>query len=254
MLNHLTPRLVAHRGYSSNYPENTLLSMEQALQAGACYLECDVHLTRDKVPVLVHDHQLQRTTGKQGNVLQLAYKDLAPFTAGYMQRFAGRFADEPLPALAQLTQLMRGWPQRQVFVELKRASIRQFGRDIMLQAVLAVLQPVIAQVILLSFDEGIIEMAQRDTGLQTGWVMEDWTPTFLQVARQLNPQYVFLDWECMAGETAALPDAPWQWVVYEIDDAQAARQWIERGATMIETNDIGGLLAAPFFKGGGCSD
>ena len=248
------PQLVAHRGYSCKYPENTLLSLEQALKAGACYLECDVQLTKDEVPVLLHDHQLQRTTGEAGSIHQLNYSQLVSINADYPQRFAEQFPHVPLPSLAQLVTLMQQWPLRRVFVELKRASIRQFGRDTMLQAVLDVLQPVIAQVILISFDYDIIEAAQQNSNLQTGWVMQDYTPSFLQSAQQLKPQYVFVDWECMPGDDAPLPDVSWQWVVYEIDDSGAARQWIEKGAAMIETNDIGGLLATPFFQESRCND
>ena len=68
MSQHDIPQLVAHRGYSLRYPENTLLAIEQAFIAGACYVECDVQLTQDGVPVLLHDNNLQRTTGQAEDV------------------------------------------------------------------------------------------------------------------------------------------------------------------------------------------
>ena len=50
-----SPAIVAHRGYTGRYPENTLLSLAAAVSYGARFLEFDVQLTRDGVPVLCHD-------------------------------------------------------------------------------------------------------------------------------------------------------------------------------------------------------
>ena len=58
-----TLRLVAHRGYPRRYPENTLLSLLAALEAGAEFVEFDVQMTADGVPVLLHDADLRRTGG-----------------------------------------------------------------------------------------------------------------------------------------------------------------------------------------------
>ncbi|MGD8568668.1 MAG: glycerophosphodiester phosphodiesterase family protein [Gammaproteobacteria bacterium] len=248
------PQLVAHRGYSARYPENTLLSLEQALAAGACFMECDVHLTRDKVPVVLHDHQLQRTTGRSGDILQLDHQQLFSFDAAYAKRFGDQFHDVPIPDLVQLVDLMGQWPQRRVFVELKRASIRHFGGEVVLSAVLEVLQPVMDQVILISFDADIIALAQQRGVQQTGWVTEHWASSVMETARRLQPDYIFVDSECLPGDMASLPDTSWRWVIYEIDDAETARRWTEKGADLIETNDIGGLLAAPYFRGGRCDD
>jgi glycerophosphoryl diester phosphodiesterase len=254
MIDKSTPRLVAHRGYSARYPENTLLSLEQALTAGACFVECDIHLTRDKVPVVLHDHQLQRTTGQSGNVTLLDHHQLQSFDAAYVKRFGDQFHDVPIPVLTQLVELMRRWPQRRVFVELKRASIRHFGSEVVLSAVLEELQPVMDQVILISFDADIITLAQQRNVHQTGWVTEHWTPSVMETAARLQPQYVFIDSECLPGDLANLPNASWQWVIYEIDDAAVAREWIAKGAGLVETNDIGGLLAAPEWRSTRCDD
>jgi glycerophosphoryl diester phosphodiesterase len=56
------PLIIAHRGDSFHAPENTLVAAERAWDAGADPWEFDVHLTRDGVPVLVHDESLLRTT------------------------------------------------------------------------------------------------------------------------------------------------------------------------------------------------
>ncbi len=53
--------LVAHRGWPSRYPENSLAGFRAALEACAGFLEFDVHLTRDQVPVVIHDQTTRRT-------------------------------------------------------------------------------------------------------------------------------------------------------------------------------------------------
>ena len=56
------PLLVAHRGYSQLAPENTLPAFELALAAGAKFIEMDCRETRDGVPIVIHDRELDRTT------------------------------------------------------------------------------------------------------------------------------------------------------------------------------------------------
>ena len=55
--------LVAHRGQPQSYPENSLAGFEHALQAGASYVETDVQITSDGVPVLSHDANLLEISG-----------------------------------------------------------------------------------------------------------------------------------------------------------------------------------------------
>jgi len=57
------PLIMAHRGESGNIPENTLLSLEAATKIGVDVLESDIRLTKDDVPILFHDEDLERTTG-----------------------------------------------------------------------------------------------------------------------------------------------------------------------------------------------
>ena len=60
--------LVAHRGNAREYPENTLPALQSALDLGARFLEIDVHMSADGVPVVIHDADLVRTTGVEGFV------------------------------------------------------------------------------------------------------------------------------------------------------------------------------------------
>jgi len=62
------PLVIAHRGASSDAPENTIAAFELALEQGADALEMDIHLSKDGHPVVIHDFTLERTTDGVGPV------------------------------------------------------------------------------------------------------------------------------------------------------------------------------------------
>ena len=59
-------KVMAHRGYSGVYPENTMLSFREAVKVGCDAIEMDVHETRDGRLVVIHDERLDRTTDGSG--------------------------------------------------------------------------------------------------------------------------------------------------------------------------------------------
>jgi glycerophosphoryl diester phosphodiesterase len=71
------PAVVAHRGASSTRPENTLSSFEEAIRLGAQIVEFDVRLSRDAVPVVIHDHAVDRTTDGSGFVHELTSEEIS---------------------------------------------------------------------------------------------------------------------------------------------------------------------------------
>jgi len=77
------PIPIGHRGCAGLAPENTLPSFERALAEGARILESDVHLTRDGVPVLLHDDDVARTTDGSGRATGLTFGELRKLDAGH---------------------------------------------------------------------------------------------------------------------------------------------------------------------------
>lgn len=74
---------IGHRGYSDNYPENTLLSIEEAFKRGVKYCEIDVNVTSDDIYVLFHDQPtMYRTSSGQGYVVGSKYEDLLKLDLG----------------------------------------------------------------------------------------------------------------------------------------------------------------------------
>jgi len=69
--------IVAHRGLHLEYPENSLEAFLAAWDAGIVWCECDVHLSADGVPVVIHDNTLERTTTGRGRVVDFSGSQLA---------------------------------------------------------------------------------------------------------------------------------------------------------------------------------
>src|SRR5262245_31578994 len=71
------PVAIAHRGGAKLRPENTLLAFAHAMACGVDAIECDVRLSRDGEPVVIHDETLDRTTDRTGPVAALPADELA---------------------------------------------------------------------------------------------------------------------------------------------------------------------------------
>jgi glycerophosphoryl diester phosphodiesterase len=91
------PRWIAHRGAGRLAPENTLAAFRLGAQHGYRMFECDVKLSADGVPFLMHDATLERTTNGRGTGGDLPWATLSQLDAGGWHSRA--YAGEPLPTL-----------------------------------------------------------------------------------------------------------------------------------------------------------
>ena len=100
------PWIIAHRGFQKNYPENTLIAFQAAMDAGVQMIELDVSLSRDRKPIVIHDATLARTTNGHGPVHDYTLEELKQLDAGswYHPDFAG----QRLPELAEVLELVDG--------------------------------------------------------------------------------------------------------------------------------------------------
>ena len=99
------PRWIAHRGAGKLAPENTLAAFRLGASHGYRMFECDVKLSADGVPFLLHDDTLERTTDGSGNAAALPWSSLEKFDAGNWHSPA--FAGEPLASLASVAHYCR---------------------------------------------------------------------------------------------------------------------------------------------------
>lgn len=95
----------AHRGFSGEYPENTMLAFRKAIEAGAQGIELDVHFTKDKEVVIIHDETIDRTTDGKGEVESFTYDELCKFNA--YGRFEGKYEFQKIPTLREYFELIK---------------------------------------------------------------------------------------------------------------------------------------------------
>lgn len=100
------PIVMAHRGDSSEAPENTMAAFESAIDNMADYIELDVQMTKDGVVVVSHDSNLRRVTGVNKNIWQVTYDEIKDLDAGSF--FDPQFAGETIPTLEEVVQLTKG--------------------------------------------------------------------------------------------------------------------------------------------------
>jgi len=238
------PKLVGHRGWPAHYPENTLEGFSAAADAGTCWLECDIQLSSDRVPFVVHDESLTRTAGINRNVSEMSAEELANVIVGERRRFGVRYNDTKLPTLVTLAVWLETQPQVNLFVEIKRQSLQHFGRGNVVRQVLAACQGALKQCTIISFDHVCLSLARAQGAPAIGWATEDTSLDTCHVVDALAPDYVFTSDEMFADVHKALHGS-FQWVVYETQDPRRALQLAAQGADFVETNDIGAMLIAP---------
>lgn len=98
--------VIAHRGASAYFPENTLPSFEAAVELGADMVELDVRLSRDGEVIVFHDATLERCTNGRGRTTDHSLKELKKLDAGSW--FDSRFAGTRIPTLEEVLALCRG--------------------------------------------------------------------------------------------------------------------------------------------------
>ena len=96
------PFWIAHRGAGKLAPENTLAAFKLGASYGYRAFECDVKLSRDGVPFLLHDADLKRTTGQHGIASERTWDELCLLDAGSWH--SPTYADEPLPSLETIAR------------------------------------------------------------------------------------------------------------------------------------------------------
>ncbi len=231
-----------------HYPENSIEGIHAALNAGAKYIEFDLHLSADEVPVIFHDTQLFRTTGALGIIFETTLNELRKLDANEPNRFKNSIFNIQIPTLQEIVELLKSWPSTTIFVELKRASLDHFGQMLMLQRVMQVLQPILNQVIIISFDIKSLYEARHQGAKRVGWVIEAWGDAAYQAANSLQPEYLICDYTKLPKPPAPLWSGSWQWMVYETTDIDIVLALAERNISLIETMAIGQMLSDPRLK------
>jgi len=110
--------VVAHRGFSSEFPENTILSFQKAVEIKADAIELDVRETKNGEIVIMHDEKVDRTTDGTGYVEEMTYREVRKLDAG---KWKGNFKNVKVPSLKEVFGKIGN--KITYFIEIKKATI-----------------------------------------------------------------------------------------------------------------------------------
>jgi glycerophosphoryl diester phosphodiesterase len=176
---------IAHRGYSSRYPENTLPAFEGAVAAGADMIELDVRLSRDGEIVVIHDATVDRTSNGRGRVADLSLAELRRFNYANGMSAFGRV---PIPTLAEVID--RVGAQVTLNVEIKGRRSESAGMEGALAALLR-RKGAVGRVIVSAFDRRVLAAMKRaDARVRTGLLYDRAWRRFREDVRRLGVESV----------------------------------------------------------------
>ena len=118
-------KIIAHRGFSSAAPENTLLAFQKAIEVGADYFELDVQRSKDNKAMVIHDATIDKTSSdsQTGEVVQMNSSELKNIKVGYTKKFGDQYADEKMPTLKEALEVAKG--KIKVCIEIKSYGLEQ---------------------------------------------------------------------------------------------------------------------------------
>ena len=238
-------QLVAHRGYQAKYPENTTLSLNKAIAAGAHFIELDVQFSLDQLPIIYHDTNLRRVSGADVEIAKTSREQLLKYAAYEPERLGEQFIEEPIPPLESLVEILQSHPQVTAFVELKEESIAHCGREIISESVYSILRPVMSQVVIMSFDYQLAVAAREAEWPLVGVVLRNWSDLDHPLVSRARPDYIYVDHKIVPADfdrdsTQQLNNC--KLVTYEVGNNQLAQELLRRGVDMLETFEIAQLI------------
>jgi glycerophosphoryl diester phosphodiesterase len=176
------PLIIAHRGASALAPENTLAAFARSLEDGADGFELDVRLTRDGVPVVIHDATLRRTGLCEGVVSEMTSKEICRSSVGDWfnltrpQLARTEYSREVVPTLDQVLRLFKvqhTTDRSAIYIEMK-ADKSGFDSALPLSVVELIVQhDLLGKAVVVSFDlKAIAQIKTIDSSVRTGALFE----------------------------------------------------------------------------------
>lgn len=251
------PLIIGHRGASAHAPENTLAAFQMALDAGAGGIEFDVQLSKDGVPVIIHDRTLLRTGMRPDRVADLTVDQLSNvdvgswFNAKFPHRARTGFANERVPTLARVLDLLKD-NDRLIYIELKcdetdYAQLAETVCDSVRDS------PLLPQIIIKSFKLAAIPLVRNYLpAVQTAALFE---PSILDlvrrrrriidIARKFDAQQISLHHSLVTKKLVSLAVAAEMPVtIWTVENSKWLMRGQKLGIRAIITNDPARLIAA----------
>ncbi len=234
--------MIAHRGFSSRAPENTLAAFRLGWEAGADGVECDVHLTKDGQVVCIHDDHTERVGDRRLIVAETSWPELRSLDVGAWK--GEEWADEKIPLLREA--IATGPPSLLWVVEVKCGpeavepllnAIDSTGHDW-------------GRVVIISFNEdSLVALKAKRPDARAYWLsyLEERSDGSVSPSpAEIVDMVTALNLDGFGGESgggvtsalaATLQSAGLDLNVWTVDDPSEARRMKSLGVTSITTND-----------------
>jgi glycerophosphoryl diester phosphodiesterase len=240
------PRWIAHRGAGQLAPENTLAAFRLGARHGYCMFECDVKLSSDGIPFLLHDDRLTRTTnapnklGAQSNMTggSHPWSTLAQLDAGSWH--SRRSAGEPLPTLEAIARYcLRNAYFLNIEIKPTAGLERQTG-DVVARHAARLWQNASVPPLLTSFQVPALEAARAaQPDLPRGLLLDVLWPGWLETAQSLDCVAIICDhvlWDQVSLTQAK--SAGFKTLSYTVNDEATARRLRDLGVDGLITDRV----------------
>ncbi|CAG7616813.1 glycerophosphodiester phosphodiesterase [Paenibacillus allorhizosphaerae] len=221
-------RGIAHRGFPARYPENTISSFQAALDASFSHMELDVHLSKDGVPVVMHDHTLQRMSNGKGPIKNFTFEQLQQLKVGEA---------ETIPTLEQVFRLAQG--RITVLVELKQTGKLYEGLEEKVLEVITGLD-MVDQVIITSFDHyALVKMRRLNGDVPIGLLMSGSSPAVFPFMKEISSRYMSIPHAYLTEEYADIcHENGVQLITRPIDTEETMNKMLRFPAVLASTNQL----------------
>lgn len=232
------PRWIAHRGAGKLAPENTLASFRLGASHGYRMFECDVKLSADGVPFLLHDTTLERTTNGRGVAGEQPWEALSELDAGSWHSPA--FAGEALPTFDSIARYCL---DNSYFlnIEIKPTpGVESRTGTVVANEAARLWQSTAIPPLLTSFQPAALEAARAaQPGLPRGLLLDELPENWLETATKLRCVAIVCNQKLWNADTVAQAQkAGFRTLSYTVNDEISARRLIELGTDGIITDRV----------------
>ncbi len=232
------PRWIAHRGAGKLAPENTLAAFRLGAALGYRAFECDVKLSADGVPFLLHDSTLERTTSGQGVAGTQAWSALSQLDAGSWH--SRQHAGEALPTLAALARfVLRNGLQLNIEIKPTPGQESSTGRVVAEQAAAWWAGTAVPPLLSSFRPEALLAARDAAPQLPRALLLDSLWPGCLDMAAELGCVAIVTNHKLMdAALVAQARAAGWLAMVYTVNEPGDAQRLLALGVDGLITDAV----------------
>ncbi|NBJ68803.1 MULTISPECIES: glycerophosphodiester phosphodiesterase family protein [Clostridia] len=220
-------RGIGHRGYPVKYPENTMASFQAAVQLNFTHIELDVHLSKDGIPVVMHDHTIDRMTDGKGEIRSYTLEELRTFKVKNV---------EVIPTLEEV--LLFAKDRVTVSIELKNPKLYHDFEE----RVLSVIKRtnMLNQVYIISFNQQSLKRLRKlSKTIEIGLLVNKFKRPHFRLIEKLHANYVAVNYNGVKESYIKKCEAIGvQLVVWTVNTIEQMNYFQQFPSVLVTTDDL----------------